>query len=399
MGALSYLPLTIIALVSLQATFLQPYIVIISGERTNLFTTALTLAAFLVVLACPQARPARPGRGWRVWEPWAWASLGLLILVSTVLSPARNVAFYRACSFFFPALAGYWCGRLMADDERLNRWVELFLAGLYLILSLIQISRGFGPSVLSLNHNGMANLMLLLAAGPLSLLLRSASWKERAVWGCVVAVGFLACFLIGSRFVILLPFVLLPLLLLTGALRKRVAAVLLGAFLAVAALFFTLLPDKVLQMKNYESVFYRVEGIPAALHIVKQHPFFGIGIRAPREPYLQDYQLHFDLVDRDLFMEVVRKIGTSDNVLTTMLVGLGLVPTLVYLFMMGGYGLRLIRALKVRRESGLLHSAIGICLVASLIHFTLHDGLLYPQVNWFFHFFIGLLPLAAHVRE
>jgi hypothetical protein len=245
----------------------------------------------------------------------------------------------------------------------------------------------------------MANLLLLLAAGPLSLFVKARTAKSKIVYGCILATGFLACFLIGSRFVILLPFLFLPFLLLFGGMRKRTFFVLAGTFLTISAVFFTLLPGKILREKNYESVYYRVEGVPAALHIVKQHPFFGIGIWAPREPYLKDYKITSNLVDRKRFMRSVKRIETSDNVLTTMMVGFGLVPTLVYLGMMGGYCRRLFRVVKIKRESGILHPVIALSLAASLIHFTLHDGLLYPQINWFFHLFIGLLPLGTANQE
>jgi O-antigen ligase len=97
-------------------------------------------------------------------------------------------------------------------------------------------------------------------------------------------------------------------------------------------------------------------------------------------------------------MRTAQRIGSFDNVWTTMLVGFGVLPTSVYLAMLLGYFLRFVRATKTSRKGLHIH-AIGLSLLACMVQFLIYDGLLYPQISWFFHFFIGLLPLGTAHRE
>lgn len=398
MGLLVYLPLAAITFVSLQAVFLQPYITLVASERTNLFTPILTLGALLVVGACFLGGGRKERRLWCAWEPWSWVVLGALVIISGLLSSEQPSSLYRAFSFFVPALAGYWCGRLIVNDHWFQQYIEFFLTTLFILISAIQFVSGYEVPFLGVHHHAMANVLLLLMAGPLSLFVKARTWQRKTVWLFVLFLGFLACFIIGSRFVILLPFVLLPLIISLKFIKKRYGFLALTLALLAATAFFVLQPSKILHMKNYESVFYRVEGVPASLHIVAKKPWFGIGLRTSREPYLEDYEMHFDLSSRELFMNVVRHNVTADNMLTTMLVGFGIVPTLMYVTMLGLYGRRLIYSLRFPQGNGLAMSAIGLSLAACIVHFAVQDGLLFPQVNWFFHFFIGLVPLRNQLR-
>nr|WP_287410377.1 O-antigen ligase family protein [Pseudodesulfovibrio sp.] len=399
MGLLAYLPLAAIVFVSLQAVFLQPYIILVVSERTNLFTPALTLGALLVVGGCFfVGGRSKDVRLCCSWEPWSWFVLGVLVLISGGLSSEQPSSLYRVFSFFAPALAGYWCGRIVFNDHWLQRYIEYLLTALFILISVIQLVSGYEVPFLGVHHHAMANVLLLLMAGPLSLFIRAHIWPRKVVLLFLLFLGFFACFVIGSRFIILLPFVLLPLIIGLKFINKRYGFLALLLAVLAATAFFVHQPSKILHMKNYESVFYRVEGVPASLHIVAKEPLFGIGLRASREPYLEDYELLFDLSSRELFMNVVRHNVTADNMLTTMLVGFGVVPTFMYLGMLGLYGRRLFYSLCLQQKRGLATPAIGLSLAACIVHFAVQDGLLFPQVNWFFHFFIGLVPLRNQLR-
>lgn len=292
-------------------------------------------------------------------------------------------------------MAGYWGGRFIRNNRIWKQYSAAYFTVLYVGISSFQLVFSDGVSVLGVHHHAMANVLLLLAAGPLSLLIGASTYKMKSLFLVVLSLGFMACMAVGSRFVVLLPFVLLPLLVVLRVVRKRYALILLVVALVTASVFFTLRPEKILKLRNYDSVYYRVEGITASLHIVQKKPFFGIGIRTPREPYLEDYQMHFDLTDRASFMNVVRTNVTADNMLMTMLVGFGIIPTLLYVGMLCLYGFRFSRVVKGQQNGGIGVSAIGVSLAASIIHFIIQDGLLYPQINWFFHLFIGLIPLEG----
>lgn len=388
-----------VTLVCTQAAFLFPYVILIHGERTNLFTPSLTLFALCILwLTSAVAHAEQMERKWNTWEPYAWSALGTTVMLSGYLSPEQTASLYRAFAFFAPALAGYWCGRIISCNNMWLKYCTYFFTGLFLALSIGQLIHGQGQPFISVHHHAMANILIVLAVGPLSLFVRARTLGIKAVYLGILSLGFLATYVIGSRFSILLPFTLVPFFIGFGSVRKRYITVVAILFLIVAALFFAQRPSKTLRLHNYESVFYRVEGIPTAIHIVKQHPVFGIGLRASREPYLKDYEIHSDLTDKDNYMRVVKNNVTSDNMLSTMAVGLGLLPTLIYAGMLAAYARRLTASLKNSREDGFANSMIGLSLICCIIHFSIQDGLLYPQVSWYFHLLIGLIPLRRNAN-
>lgn len=383
-----------VALVCIQSAFLFPYIILLHGERTNLFTPTLALIALCVVLFCKYTtRTKNKGMLWQKWEPYAWLAFVGLTMVAGGLSLERTSSLYRSFAFCAPALGGYWCGRLTSDETLWNRYSTGLFTVMFTSLSVGQILYGPNQAFIGVHHHAMTNMLIVLGAGPLTLFVRTKNWRIKLLSLSILSLGFCAAFIIGSRFTILLPFVLFPILTFSGYIKKRYSTLAIVLFLGLAALFFTLRPSKIPQLKNYESVFYRVEGIPTAIHIVKQHPFFGIGIRASRAPYLENYTILSGLTDKTSYMRIVKNNVTSDNMFTTLLVGLGLIPTALYMGMIGIYSTRLIKTFKLPQKEGLANTMIGLTLVCCLIHFSVQDGLLHPQINWYFHFMIGLVPI------
>lgn len=388
------IPFVMITCVCIQAAFLKPYVVLVTNERTNLFSPLLSLVCLIVVLWFYRKSPPKSTL-WRRWELPVWAILGALSVFSGYLSPERIPSLYRVFSFFASALSGYWCGRILSQNTLWNYSVAVLFSIFFSFITFYQIFFGTSLPAFHDHHHAMANMLILFAAGPITLFLRTTSVPKKFVFFSLLCFGFFACYAIGSRFVILLPFVLLPVLMALGLVPKKYALLSLAIFILTASFFFAQKPGKVLKLRNYESVFYRIEGIPTTVHILKKSPWFGIGFRASREPYLDDYEMYFDLTDKKTYMEVVRRNVTEDNMLTTMLVGLGLLPTITYLFLFLGYAQRLMQNFSSGNSGGLATAAIGFSLIASVIHFSVQDGLLSPQINWFFHLLVGMIPLAS----
>jgi O-antigen ligase len=138
---------------------------------------------------------------------------------------------------------------------------------------------------------------------------------------------------------------------------------------------------------------YRVENFPFSWSIVKQHPWLGIGLRAPREKFMQDYQTTYPAVTKEQFARFTQDIVSADNQFLTLLVGLGLPFTLTYLAALGILLARLVR-LAFKPVPGLFLPPLVLLfpLTAGLVHFQLFDGLLFPQSCWFFHLLLGLIP-------
>jgi O-antigen ligase len=138
---------------------------------------------------------------------------------------------------------------------------------------------------------------------------------------------------------------------------------------------------------------YRVENFPFSWSIVKKHPWLGIGLRSPRDQFMQDYQPSYPTVAKDQFAKLTRDIVSADNQFLTLLVGLGLPFTLAYLGALGMLLARLV-GLALKRQPGLfLHPLVLLFpLTMALVHFQFYDGLLFPQSCWFFHLLLGLIP-------
>lgn len=145
---------------------------------------------------------------------------------------------------------------------------------------------------------------------------------------------------------------------------------------------------------------YRLESYPFSWHIVKQHPLFGIGLRTPRTQFLTDYRVGDTSFDRKSFTIDVNHIVTSENIFLTLMVGLGLPFVVLYCFALVILLLRLASSLLRAIPTTLIHPVVlCVLLVAAILHGLTTDVLLYPQINWFFHILLGLIPSRMEESE
>lgn len=370
------------AMASVHATILVPYIVLVPGERTNLFTVlVLTLPALQLLLV-----KADTGLSWKNCIPWGVLALGLG--ASALASSDSQASAFRGLAFFLPAVSGIICGRFLLGPfaSRVLAF-KLFticfaaLAGSHLIFGVM-------PSFMGLHHHALAGMLLLLSSGPIYFACNSDRvWKTASV--ALLGLGLYVCFAAGSRFVVLLPFALIPIYLAFKFISLRSSLAVLAVCAIIAGVFFYVFPDKVPHVVNYESVFYRVEAFPATLTIIKKHPLLGIGIRTSRIEHLQFFTPSFCIVSKDQFMAVVGNNVTWDNQYLSLLCGIGIPLTLLYLILAGrlltGYFGKVWRH-EIDRPS---EKALTFALLASVIHFSVHDGLYYPQIDWLFHVLLG----------
>jgi len=245
------------------------------------------------------------------------------------------------------------------------------------------------PSFMGLHHHALAGTLVLLSAGPIHMGGQEGRFR-RAAAVCLLVAGGVVCFIAGSRFVILLPFVLIPVYVAFQSLSVRRAALAILASVVVAGVFFVVFPGKIPRAVNYESTFYRVEAFPATWAIVKQQGLLGVGIRTPRRSFLESFEPVFGMVSRDGFLEVVDRNVTWDNQYLSLLCGIGVPLSLLYFLLigrlLGGY---LRRAWRQEIDHA-TERAITFALLASVIHFAVHDGLFYPQISWFFNLLLGV---------
>lgn len=119
------------------------------------------------------------------------------------------------------------------------------------------------------------------------------------------------------------------------------------------------------------------------------HPWLGVGLRAPRGHLLADYQMRLAPVSKQEFADYLDLVVTHENVVLTFMAGLGLPFTLLYLALLA---LALAAGLRPRPADPpgrTLRLALALLLAGLLYHFMVFDGLLHPQVGWFFHLLVG----------
>lgn len=370
----------ILLLVCLQAALLKPYVVLVPDERTNLFTAALALVPALLLwreLLLPGAVR---------WLPWL--ALGAGMAWSASVSPTPGSSYARAFAFWVPAVAGIFCAKaLLRTPERLRAFFH-FLTFCFAAVTAMHLAFGRPPEFLGLHHHSLTGTLLLLSAGPIHMLLGSTG-RSRWAAGLLLCLGYGLCLLAGSRFLALLPLVLIPALCAGRRIRLAAAAPLVLAALALACAFFLYYPQKTLRLTNYESSFYRLEGIPASWEIIKQRPLEGIGLHSSRAAFLKDFEPRFGIVDKGFYMAVLERNVTTDNQYLSLAVGIGVPLAALYFALLGWQVWRLVRRIARGDYDRPTEWALLFPVLATLTHLAIYDGLLYPQVCWFFHLLLG----------
>lgn len=372
----------LLGLACLHATFLLPYVVLVPGDRTNLFTVAIVSLPG-IALAVSRREAIR----WASVAPWLLFAVGLV--ASAYVSPDPFPSALRSIAFWFPAVSGLFCAYELSQSSSAKRIFFVVLSFCFAGLASAHLVLGCSPSFLGLHHHALAGALILLAAGPIYYVL-TGSRVWRLAGGGLLVLGYVVCFIAGSRFTILLPFILIPTMMFLLRISWRWALAGLATSTVIAAIFFLVYPEKVMRYANYESTFYRVEGVPAAIEIMKQHPWLGIGIRTPRREYLEHFAPPFGSADKETFLSVVDVNVTSDNQYLSLPVGVGIPFALLYFSLIGNELLAYLRCVKRGELDSGTERALTFALLATLAHFSIYDGLFYPQISWFFHLLLGV---------
>lgn len=388
----------LMALTCFQAAFLTPDAPLVPGERTNLATGLLCgmslVGAWLFTDGLEQRLHSRAAK-----VSAALLLLGGLSILFCPFPAEQGSAFFRGSVALASGLGGYWCGRILLRErpwrEMLAWYLAAVLVGLicfciagYVIKDEIQdLLPGSGK-------HPLINRIMLLWFAPLMLM----AMRERFrmfLGGALIAFSYVALYLSRLRTAVLMPLVLGGASVLLGLLPWRWTVLLSTFFLLVAASFFALFPEKFQEItrSDREEVYYRVENYPFSWHVATKHPWLGIGLRTDRARFLQDYEPVWPSVSKQRFRESVEKIVTSENSYTTLMVGFGIPFALLYtgalLWIYCTLGLSVARV-HTADVPPLL--ALFLPLTASLTYFMVYDGLMYPQVSWFFHLLLGMAP-------
>lgn len=376
---------------SFQVAFLIPYRVIIPGERAKLFSGLLCLVTLLV---CYFLARSQRKVGTRT-ELAISLILSVLMLASSIHSLVPATSLGRAFVILSSGLGGFWCARIILSDDTGRRifrgFCLLLLAALLCVCVIWNFVYGNVYTCVDANPHPLASRILLLWFAPLSCVL---PWGAGSVWIFGVLIGSsYALFLMSNlRSACLIPVALLLLGSAMKVVRLRYLVAAMVPLFVILAVFFHQLPATKIGLE-FEPAYYRFESYFFSFHIAAKRPLLGIGLTAPRDEFLKDYEIRYPYTTKEKFAESVSVVGTSENIFMSFMAEVGIPFTLLYIAALAVIITRLLRQLS-RGESPLLFHPLALLapLVAGLLHSMVLDGLYHPQVCWFFHILLGLVP-------
>ncbi len=382
---------SLFCLTCLNAAFVFPSFAVIEGDRAKLLTALFCFASLIASISFVKRSP---GTGAPL-EAIVSAVLTCLVLISSSLSATPEASMLRAFSVVISALGGFWCARFLINSPQKREFFTWFCTGLLSLIIILSFTGYFFyggiEHFLDVNVHPLANRMLLLAFGPLALILGKVK-RNMIIGGSVLCLGYAVCFLSDLRSAVLIPVVLGGIAVAFGSLRARRFLLILAPLTVVIVLFFNQLPIQKLQ-PNYEPAYYRIENYPFSWHIAVRNPFFGNGLRAPREKYLDDYQLMYRYSTKEKFADSTKRIVVSENIFLTFMAELGFPFLIIYTGSLGILLIRLTRwASKPKQLKFVPALALLLPLLGAVMHFFVLDGLLHPHVSWFFHVLLGMIP-------
>lgn len=379
------------AATSVQLVFLQPSVILVPGEKANLFSGLLCFLTLMVALLLGKKDAIR------LQSPEVIISFALTLLagVSACCSLTPLSSAFRVFVLLASGLGGFWCARILlqtpANQLRFQR------LGLLLFTVPVLLSLGsylWGRNITLWVHSDphpLTDNILLLSFAPLALLGQKSRPKIAAAF-ILLGLGYATLCLSTRLSVVFIPLGVCLLVAWFGPLRlKHLLLILVAMSLAIGFFHHKIVWEKI----SREHPDYRIESFPFSFSIALKHPILGIGLRAPRENFLENYQVKYPYLTKEKFTQLVAAFVTADNIFLTFMTGLGFPFTLLYglaVIMLLAHLVQLAR----RPPPGLIWHPLALLfpLVAALVHFQLYDGLLFPQNSWFFHILLGLIPLT-----
>jgi len=392
--------------------------VLIPGQRANVFAGVFCGVALLVALFSLKDRHVATDRGDETTSgnpegrhscriPWRWSEIAVCLILggfavaSTLYSVDRVSSGLRVFVLFTSGLGGFWCARILLCDssgQERFQWLCLILLAGAVVWGLIGYFTLGRPSYIFQAHEHPVNtVFLLLWVAPLGFIARGGRLGFGLGLSALV-ISFVVICLSGKMAAMWIPLLAAAI----GAALKirrggRIAALCFG-FVAVAVLL-TMQYVPVRYWASSSSVWFRAENYPFCLHIIEKHPVLGIGLWEPREQYLDDYEIRYPGLSKEQFREMFATNRTPENTFLTFMTDLGLPFALLYMASLAYLLWALFGALRLKPPEPFMNPlVILIPIVAGVLYFQVYDGLMYPQVNWFFHVLLGMIP-TSWVRE
>ncbi len=266
-------------------------------------------------------------------------------------------------------------------------WAFLFALSIHGTLEYINKK---AIHLLSYNPIPAGSLLILLFVGPL-LLFTSSSRGLRFLQLASVVFAIAVMVMIGKRGPLL---GLLVMALLCGTLlpgRKFWIIPLIALSLVGTGykLRNHLPPSLRKNPITHYSTLERFESHHLATHIFLQKPLFGIGLHAPLAEYLKDYRQKVTKYSK--YSWYIQKKKTLENVVLCGFVEMGSLFSMTYIALIIYILRNFFRHTRDNPEKRLQAVLFLIPLSGFFIHSMIFDSLIYPNLNWLFHSFLGLM--------
>jgi hypothetical protein len=274
----------------------------------------------------------------------------------------------------------------------LFRDVCLFTLGVILAGSFVSyVVTGEVFTFFDVNPHPLACRMMIMWFAPLSIAMDSVGARWAAAWAMLAASW--GIFLLSQlRSAVLMPALVLIMASILRLVRVRILLIAVIGLAAVIVPFFKHLPPHKIG-KEFEPAYYRAENYAFSFHLALNHPVLGIGLRSNREEFLHNYNTLYPYMTRENFAASVSRIRTSENIFLTFMAEVGFPFLFLYTGCLLALMFRLIREIRAPSQPIFFRpEALFLPLAAAIAHFMIFDGLLHPQVSWFFHLLLGLIP-------
>ena len=391
----NYAAVLLFVVTCIQLTFLWPYLVVIDGERANIFSGILCAVTFTAVwtLCSRNLVKIKPV------ELIVSALLVFFAVGSAALSATPVSSGWRTFVIIASGLGGYWSSRFLLYSLTARKLYVYFCSGLlFCVVSMILLAllEGLpGHILLDVNPHPVCSRILMLSFAPMALV--ATSGVTPLVTGTIMLImayaGLVAMLVWGQ--VSTAPLFPIILLLVSCAFlwkSRKVRAVLLALliFASIMAAIFAGRIKNDLPLDS-QSFTYRYENLFFSSMIAAEHPFFGIGARSPREAFLENYVVKHPLYTKEKFVNWTKTVTTSDNLPLSLLADFGIPFTLIYVSFVLLLTLFLIRSAWKDPANFYPHPlALLLPIMAILMQSMILDSIYHPHVSWFFHILLGL---------
>lgn len=387
------------ALVSVHLVFLIPYWQVIPGENSRVFSAILCLIAFTSAIVVAERGKFRA----------TWFEISFSLILSALaftsayfsITPVSSVA--RSFVLVCCCVGGFWCSRILLNTaSRQKAFAWLCSASLAVFLAVCLLGYAIGGNLTFFfgeNLHGMLSRMYLLAFGPVALITLGKAVPCLIGSSLLIVayiVSHLAASFSGVEMAALMPIAMAFVGVFVLAICARSRLVLFGLLFIVAAMashYISNISTKEHWRQQYQS--YRLESYPFALHVAEQSPWFGIGLRAPREYFVNDYTVRQPQYSKEQFIQELQYLETQENMFLTMLVGLGIPFFILYMLCLITIGFRL-GADCIRGPSGesqISPIALVSPLAAGIVYSATTDIFMLASSAWFFHLLLGMVPI------